>query len=113
GRDLSALTAPQCERLFDTLYRAQKRGRFIVKVTEAPHYRRPLFQRERGRGGPPPRAPQGVAMPAMLTQSEGPGHTLGLAPRGVNAGKGFLFVSHTGEIYPSGFLPLHPGNVRG
>ena len=25
---------------------------------------------------------------------------------------GFLFVSHTGEIYPSGFLPLSAGNVR-
>ena len=51
-------------------------------------------------------------MPAMLTTSEGPGHTVGLAPRGVNAGNGFLFVSHRGEIYPSGFLPVSVGNVR-
>jgi radical SAM protein with 4Fe4S-binding SPASM domain len=34
------------------------------------------------------------------------------APRGVNDGNGFLFVSHTGEICPSGFLPLIAGNVR-
>jgi len=27
-------------------------------------------------------------------------------------GKGFVFVSHTGEVYPSGFLPLRAGNVR-
>ena len=33
------------------------------------------------------------------------------APRGVNDGKGFVFVSHTGEVYPSGFLPLSAGNV--
>jgi radical SAM protein with 4Fe4S-binding SPASM domain len=32
--------------------------------------------------------------------------------RGVNDGDGFLFVSHTGEIFPSGFLPLTAGNVR-
>ena len=51
-------------------------------------------------------------MPDLLTVSEGPGHTVGLAPRGVNAGNGFLFVSHRGEIYPSGFLPLSVGNVR-
>ena len=51
-------------------------------------------------------------MPALLTRSEGPGHTIGLAPRGVNAGKGFLFVSHQGDVYPSGFLPLNAGNVR-
>jgi radical SAM protein with 4Fe4S-binding SPASM domain len=51
-------------------------------------------------------------MPAVLTTSEGPGHTVGLAPRGVNSGNGFLFVAHDGEIYPSGFLPLSVGNVR-
>jgi radical SAM protein with 4Fe4S-binding SPASM domain len=48
----------------------------------------------------------------MLTRSEGPGHTVGLAPRGVNSGNGFLFVSHQGDIYPSGFLPVSVGNVR-
>ena len=110
GRDLGALSASQCERLFDTLYRAQKKGKFIVKVTEAPHYRRHVFQREReDRSGG---RPHSVQMPAMLTTSEGPGHTVGLAPRGVNAGKGFLFVSHVGDIHPSGFLPLPAGNVR-
>jgi AdoMet-dependent heme synthase len=31
---------------------------------------------------------------------------------GINDGKGFVFISHTGEIYPSGFLPLAAGNVR-
>ncbi len=51
-------------------------------------------------------------MPARLTVSEGPGHTVGLAPRGVNSGNGFLFVSHLGEIMPSGFLPIPVGNVR-
>jgi AdoMet-dependent heme synthase len=110
GRDLAALTAPQCEKLFDVLYRAQKKGKFIVKVTEAPHYRRHVFQRERVERSTRPA--QAVTMPTMLTTSEGPGHTLGLAPRGVNAGKGFLFVSHVGEIYPSGFLPLMGGDVR-
>lgn len=32
--------------------------------------------------------------------------------KGVNEGDGFLFVSHTGELYPSGFLPVSAGNVR-
>ena len=30
---------------------------------------------------------------------------------GVSDGKGFVFVSHQGEIYPSGFLPVSGGNV--
>ncbi|MYL15374.1 radical SAM/SPASM domain-containing protein, partial [Halorubrum terrestre] len=30
----------------------------------------------------------------------------------VTAGRGFAFVSHTGEVYPSGFLPESAGDVR-
>jgi radical SAM protein len=112
GSELRGLTAAECERLFELLYQAQKKSRFIVKVTEAPHYRRHVAQRERAAAGERGRPAHGVAMPALLTTSEGPGHTVGLAPRGVNSGNGFLFVSHTGEIFPSGFLPIPAGNVR-
>ena len=38
--------------------------------------------------------------------------TQGWATRRVNDGKGFLFVSHVGNVYPSGFLPIHAGNIR-
>ncbi len=112
GSVLSGLAPHEHERVFDLLYRTQKKGRFIVKVTEAPHYRRHVAQRERAAEGVRPRPVGPVAMPTILTTSEGPGHTVGLAPRGVNAGNGFLFVSHRGDIYPSGFLPLSVGNVR-
>jgi radical SAM protein len=110
GELLGGLTAAQCEKLFDILYRAQTTSSYVLKVTEAPHYRRHVALRQGG-GRPPSGAPL-AAMPAMLTRSEGPGHTIGLAPRGVNAGNGFLFVSHLGEICPSGFLPAPGGNVR-
>ncbi len=33
-------------------------------------------------------------------------------PAGVNDGNGFAFVSHRGDVCPSGFLPLPGGNVR-
>jgi radical SAM protein len=112
GEVLGGLGAPECERIFDLLYRTQKKARFIVKVTEAPHYRRHVAQRERRAAGERGRPDASVAMPTILTTSEGPGHTVGLAPRGVNAGNGFLFVSHRGDVYPSGFLPRAAGNVR-
>jgi len=112
GTALNGLAPQECERVFDLLYRTQKKGRFIVKVTEAPHYRRHVAQRERRAAGEHGRPAPGMAMPSLLTTSEGPGHTVGLAPRGVNAGNGFLFVSHRGEIFPSGFLPFSAGNVR-
>lgn len=110
GADLEGLTAEKCEALFDILYRAQKQADFLVKITEAPHYRRFVVQRERpeSRAG----ADRGGSLPLQLVRTEGPGHSIGLAPQGVNAGNGFLFVSHAGEIFPSGFLPISAGNLR-
>jgi radical SAM protein len=105
GSLLRGLSAAECEKLFAVIHRVQQTSSFVVKVTEAPHYRRHVAQALRHE------VPEGH-MPALLTRSEGPGHTVGLAPRGVNAGNGFLFVSHRGEIFPSGFLPLAAGNVR-
>ena len=107
GSLLQGLSAAECERLFEAIYRTQREANFVVKVTEAPHYRRYVAQREQR-----PRNGQPVTMPALLTRSEGPGHSVGLAPRGVNAGNGFLFVSHRGDVFPSGFLPLSVGNLR-
>jgi radical SAM protein len=113
GSGLGGLRAEECERLFALLHAVQEKASFIVKVTEAPHYRRHVAQQVRRAEGHHGRPRQGtVAMPSLLTTSEGPGHTVGLAPRGVNAGNGFLFVSHRGEVFPSGFLPLRAGSVR-
>jgi radical SAM protein len=113
GAALGGLTPAQCEAIFADLYAVQKTSRFLVKVTEAPHYRRYVAQREREEGGGP-RRPEGPVrdLPSQLIRTEGPGHSIGLAAHGVNAGNGFLFVSHTGEIFPSGFLPLSAGNIR-
>jgi radical SAM protein len=108
GEALGGLTPEQCESLFEILYRVQKRAPFVLKVTEAQHYRRYVAQHELYQ----PQASAGAALPQLLQRSEGPGHTVGLARRGVNAGNGFAFVSHTGDVYPSGFLPIVAGNVR-
>jgi radical SAM protein len=109
GKELAGLDATTCEEIFGLLYRTQKNAGFLVKVTEAPHYRRYVAQRERLEEGA--RRHPG-ALPSQLMRTEGPGGTIGLAPRGVNAGNGFMFISHTGEVFPSGFLPISGGNVR-
>lgn len=113
GADLGGLTAAQCEDLFAILYRAQKGARFLVKITEAPHFRRYVAQREMEEAGAS--APGGSrveTLPRQLIRTEGPGHSIGLATQGVNAGNGFLFVAHNGDVFPSGFLPIRAGNVR-
>jgi radical SAM protein len=110
GTALGGLTALQCEEIFEVLHRTQKEAGFLVKVTEAPHYRRYAVQRARREDGRA-RHPAS-ALPPQLLRTEGPGHTIGLAPQGVNSGNGFLFISHTGDVFPSGFLPITGGNVR-
>ncbi len=100
GQGLPGLTPHECDAAFEILARAQARRKYILKVTEAPHYRRWLRQhddQELGRVKHHPGQQAGVAA---------------LAHRGVNAGNGFLFVSHYGQVYPSGFLPVNAGSVR-
>jgi radical SAM protein with 4Fe4S-binding SPASM domain len=122
GKELGQMSAEQFESLFSKLSEYSKRVDFIVKITEAPHYRRYLVQ-EHGRGkgveggiSGPLQHPEGKrekgALPWHMRRDFGPGGSIGLAPKGVNAGNGHLFVSCCGDIYPSGFLPLPCGNIR-
>ena len=52
------------------------------------------------------------AYEAGAPASDAQTRTASWATRRVNDGKGFLFVSHMGNVYPSGFLPIHAGNIR-
>jgi AdoMet-dependent heme synthase len=110
GASLGGLSASQCEEIFEILHRTQSEADFLVKITEAPHYRRYVAQQTLSGGEHGRRS--GSVMPPQLVRTEGPGRSIGLAPRGVNSGNGILFVSHTGEVFPSGFLPIAAGNVR-
>jgi AdoMet-dependent heme synthase len=95
------LSAAEVEQAFATLYRFSKELPFKVKTTEAQHYRRYIIQqRLRSKGQRP-----------FAANDNGWEKTIpGLLP--INDGKGFVFVSHTGEVCPSGFLPVSAGNVR-
>ncbi|MBI3693674.1 MAG: TIGR04053 family radical SAM/SPASM domain-containing protein [Acidobacteria bacterium] len=90
------LTAEEYEEVFAFLYNLSKHASFDIKTTEAQHYRRYIAQRRKAEGAAAPEsAPNPISRQA-----------------GINDGKGFVFISHTGEIYPSGFLPISAGNVR-
>ena len=113
GALIPGLTAEQYEAVFAKLYRVAKYAPFIVKVTEAPHFRRYCIQQQMRETGLDPRQLRwdGGTLPQELQRLAGPHGSIGMAP-GVNAGKGFVFISSTGEVYPSGFLPVSVGNVR-
>jgi radical SAM protein len=92
------LTAEQYEEVFSFLYGLSKTASFDIKTTEAQHYRRYAAQSRKAKGA----SGQRMAPPAEVIQRQA----------GINDGKGLVFVSHTGEIYPSGFFPMSAGNVR-
>ena len=90
------LLAAEYEQVFEFMYDLSKTAPFGIKTTEAMHYRRYIAQRmKEEHGAPANESARGVAFRTA----------------GVSDGKGFVFVSHTGEIFPSGFLPVSGGNV--
>lgn len=81
--------ATELEALWSRLLELRSELPFAIKTTEGHHYRRALMQAARSSGTPAPRH--------MVPTRDG---------------KGVAFISHVGEIQPSGFLPLTAGNVR-
>ena len=106
GSMIDLISAQEFEQVFEKLYETSRQVTFDIKSTEAQHYRRFLLQRrtEEKRKG------KSQALPPMLGIGTPDG--IGRAPRGINDGKGFVFISHLGEVFPSGFLPVSAGNVR-
>jgi len=78
------------------IYETSKASPFTVATTEAPSYRRVALDRMKAEG---------------LT-----GEQIKRSPAfrgfGIRDGHGIMFVSHTGDICPAGFLPMVIGNVR-
>ena len=109
GRLSDLTTADEFEQVFNRLYDLSKTAPFDIKTTAAPHYRRLVLQRHVAERRSSARHEPAIPLAA------GPGFSLadgvGRA-KSVNDGDGFVFISHRGEIFPSGFLPLTAGNVR-
>jgi len=100
GRVLEPVSAERAEQVLE--WAAGLHGRPgeaapIVTTTEAPQLRRVVMQGRRSRGD------------AELS-ARGNGHAHHAA--GVRDGNGIMFISHTGDICPSGFLEIAAGNVR-
>ncbi len=93
GKVLGQITPEQAEDLLHWLYDFAKEAPFAIKTTEAHHYRRVALQRARAEGN--------REVPKRLRFGFG-----------IRDGAGILFISHIGEIYPAGFLPIVAGNVR-
>jgi len=108
------LSGEEFEQVFGKIYELSLRANFQIKTTEAMHYRRYLLQhnleeRKMGHGAG---HPHGAGYEAGAPTADGRTRAMNWATRRVNDGKGFVFISHMGNVYPSGFLPIHAGNIR-
>jgi radical SAM protein len=115
GRRLQMLSAAEHERVLGWLHDLSSTVGFDIKATAAPQYRRIVAQRAGGSGrggeGVPRSGGRGGGAPlagAGYRFADG----LNRPAKGVNDGRGFMFVSHRGEVMPSGFLPIAAGDVR-
>jgi AdoMet-dependent heme synthase len=118
GQQADLLSGEEFELVFGKIYELSHRVSFQIKTTEAMHYRRYLLQhnleeRKMGHGsGHPVAIAAGHKYEPGAPTADAKTRTASWATRRVNDGKGFMFISHVGNVYPSGFLPIHAGNVR-
>jgi radical SAM protein len=97
GTVLRPISAEACERLFEWLVDLAGMPGPVITTTEAPHFRRVVAQRAQRMG-------HDANRPARRAVGHG---------AGIRDGNGIMFISHSGQVRPSGFFPLPAGNVQG
>ncbi|MFT5369546.1 MAG: radical SAM protein [Candidatus Latescibacterota bacterium] len=106
GQTDDELTPEEHEWVLTQLYELSRRVSFDIKTTAAPHYRRVMLQQAKSNG-----TLAEVKRGGTIGFQVG-SNAIGRATKGVNDGQGFVFISHLGQIFPSGFMPVSAGNVR-
>jgi AdoMet-dependent heme synthase len=112
------LDSDEYEAALNWVYDRSLEGKLHLKATCAPHYFRIMRQRAKA---------DGVKMPAfahphknMGAHPQRHGHFSAHEPKpdmramtkGCLAGQSVCFVSHVGEVFPCGYLPVSSGNVK-
>jgi len=116
------LHGEEYEATLNWIYDRAQEGQIHLKATCAPHYFRILRQRAKEEGKQIPKRID-LSHPQMPSGHPG-GHPGGSHPgggghadmsamtKGCLAGQAVCFVSHTGEVFPCGYLPISSGNVK-
>jgi len=111
GTDVNASTPQQNEDICHFLVDASQYG-FTVRSVEGPFLRRVNQQRHEKTPGP---ATSDLydRLHLRLEQLLGaPTHDVCAPSAATRDGNGIVFIGATGDVYPSGFLPLALGNLR-
>jgi radical SAM protein with 4Fe4S-binding SPASM domain len=94
------LSAVEYEQLLEQVTQKEFGGRLEVKVTCGPHYERVVREQSKASCSSEASAAGGH-----------PGHKHGHVSKGCLAGSGVIFVGHSGDVFPCGYLPINCGNV--
>jgi len=98
GKIDDELTPQGYEEILNWLYDAALDSPIPLRVTCGPQFMRLVLTRKQESETPP----------NLVGRERG----LDRMSRGCLAGMGYCFVSHRGEVYPCGYLPVLAGNVR-
>jgi radical SAM protein len=110
GQETGAISAAEHDEVCHFLVDASRYG-FVVRTVEAPFFRRTVTLRRDG--CPAPDTPLYRLLAGRLHRLLGPPRRPpGAHTAATRDGKGIMFVSSTGDVYPAGFLPLSLGSMR-
>jgi len=89
------LDAEKYEEVLNWFYDISREGKIQTKATCAPHYFRVMRQRAKADG-----------VPINVNT-----HGMAAMTKGCLAGQSICFISHKGEVFPCGYLPVEAGHV--
>jgi len=137
GVDIAAeqmVPPEEYEKILNWFYDRAQEGGIELKATCAPHYFRVMRQRRAAerraaRAAPAATSPvakgdigptditmpgsTGIALhPHAARAGHGPSEGMSAVTKGCLAGTGVCFISHVGEVYPCGYLPVMAGDLR-
>lgn len=115
--DDQQISPAEYEAVLHWLYDAEMEGGIELKATCAPHYFRIVRQRqaaERRAGIVRERPHSHHRQERAGSDGASPSgrHPMNAMTKGCLAGSGVCFVSHRGEVFPCGYLPLPAGDIR-
>ncbi len=141
GVDIAAeqmVPADEYERILNWFYDRSQEGGIELKATCAPHYFRVVRQRRAAERRAAPATPAGSGEPRAAEEARSIGptdmmmpgstgivihphggrnggshpHEMSAMTKGCLAGTGVCFISHEGEVFPCGYLPVLAGDLR-
>ncbi len=129
--DEQMVAAEPYEKILHWFYEREQEGKLELKATCAPHYYRVRKQRQveerrasqNQRDAPHPGAlgadlrPRAAHQPSSSTSPRHPPTLsrhpqMGAVTKGCLAGSGVCFISHRGEVFPCGYLPVQAGDLK-